>query len=350
MIIRHFKLWAILLALVLAFLVIYSGVTLYVGSCSYKNNCLEAGRAELAHTPMPSLIPATLQPNATVISVPSSEITCTVTAEILLSTWVSAGFSESKPYQFTDLNNTDCEATYSDVQTLFTQSNLWYSGAMECTSCHNSDLSAASSAGLDLSSYAGVVAGSQRSAGSTSGQDILGGGNWGRSKLNQVLFIQRQMPYGAPPDAVTDGGPTILAGLPVSVISATPTMTTTEVEIARPNTPGGPGEAINLTGDASAGEKIYVDNCQMCHGPQGTDNILNPGSNDGVIPILNPIDPTLVSTDYKTFAYNMDLFIENGSRPGGVNPSRWMPPWGAKNGLSQQQLADVMAYIISLNK
>jgi hypothetical protein len=350
MIIRHFKIWAILLALVLVILVIYSGVTLYVGGCAYQNNCLGSGRAEAAHTPIPTLIPATLQPLATVISVPSSAITCTVTAETLLSRWVSAGFTEIKPFQFPDLYNNDCEATYSDVQPLFTQYNLWYSGAVACTSCHNSNLSPASSAGLDLSSYAGVVAGSQRIAGSTSGQDILGGGNWQRSKLNQVLFILHQMPYGALPTAVTDGGPTILAGLPVSVISATPTMTSTEVEIARPNTPGGPGDAINLTGDPSAGDKIYVDNCQMCHGPQGADNVLNPGSNDGTIPALNPIDSTLVSSDYMTYAYNLDLFIQNGSRPAGVNPSRWMPPWGTKNGLTQQQIADLIAYIISLNK
>jgi mono/diheme cytochrome c family protein len=350
MIIRHFKFWTILLALILAFLVIYSGITLYIGSCSYRNNCLEAGRAELAHTPMPTLIPATLQPISTVISVPSSLITCTVTAETLLSIWVSSDFSESQPFQFTDLNNTACEASFADVQPLFTQSNVWYPGAVECISCHNANLSPASSAGLDLSSYAGVVAGSQRSAGSTSGQDILGGGDWGRSKLNQVLFVLHQMPYQAPPNVVPAAGPTILAGLPVSVISATPTMTTTEVEIARPNTPGGSGDAINFTGDAVAGEKIFVDNCQMCHGPEGTNYVLNPGSDDGTVPSLNPIDETLVSSDYMTYAYNVDLFIQNGSRPAGVNPARWMPPWGTQNGLNQQQIADAIAYIINLNK
>jgi len=350
MIIRHFKFWVILFGAVLALLVIYSGVVLYTGSCAYRNNCLESGRAELVHTPIATLIPATLQPSATVVSIPSSSENCTMTAEALLSAWVSAGFPASQPFQFTDLNQVACEATFSDVQSLFTQSNSWYQGALACTSCHDINLSVADSAGLDLSSYSGVVAGSQRSAGGSNGQDILGGGDWPKSKLYQVLFVLQQMPYGAPENAVTGGGPTILAGLPINVINATPTMTTTVVEIARPNTPGGTGDAVNLTGDSNAGEKIFVDQCQMCHGLQGTDNVLNPGSDDGTIPALNPIDSTLVSADYKTFAYNLDLFIENGSRPAGVNPARWMPPWGAKNGLTQQQIADVIAYVISLNK
>jgi mono/diheme cytochrome c family protein len=350
MIIRHFRIWVLILSIVLAALVIYSGLTLYIGGCSYRNNCLEAGRASMAHTPIPTLAPATLQPNATVVSIPSTLENCTVTAESLLSAWVSAGFAESQPFQFTDIYNSACEATFADIQPLFTQGNLWYQGALACTSCHNASLTLAGSAGLDLSSYAGVVTGSGRVIGGSSGTDILGGGDWKKSRLYQVLFVLRTMPFGAPANAVPNSGPTIQAGLPVSVVNATPTATPSEVEIARPNTPGGAGEAINLTGDPNTGEKIFIDKCQLCHGPQGTDNVLNPGSDDGTVPALNPIDSTLVSSDYKTFAYNVDLFIENGSRPAGVNPARWMPPWGTENGLTQQQIADVIAYIISLNK
>ena len=350
MIIRHFKFWVILLGFVLVALVIYSGLTLYMGGCAYRNNCLDSGRASLAHTPIPTLIPATLQPNATVVSVLSSAESCTVTAEILLSAWVMAGSPETQLFQFTDLNNTACEAAFTDVQPLFTQSNLWYPGALACANCHNANLSAADSAGLDLNSYAGVVAGSQRTAGANTGQDILGGSNWQKAVLNQVLFVDHQMPYEAPANAIPDAGPTILAGLPTSVINATPTVTSTVEEIARPNTPGGAGDAINLTGVPKAGEQLYIDNCQMCHGPEGTDNVLNPGSDDGTVPALNPIDGTLVDSDYKTYANNLDLFIENGSRPAGVNPARWMPPWGVENGLTQQQIADLIAYIISLNQ
>jgi hypothetical protein len=103
---------------------------------------------------------------------------------------------------------------------------------------------------------------------------------------------------------------------------------TTEAESAeqpaRPSNPGGPGEAINLTE--------------------------NPGSTDGTVPPLNPIDPTLKSSDYKTFATNLDLFVEHGSTPEGTNPQRSMLPFGDNKTLTPQQIADVIAYVISLNQ
>ena len=134
----------------------------------------------------------------------------------------------------------------------------------------------------------------------------------------------------------------------------TPTAETssTEVgeEIARPSNPGGPGDALNLTGDAASGAQIFQTNCVACHGPQGTQGVPNPGTDDGSVPPLNPIDPTMVSSDYKTFAYNIDLFVQHGSTPAGSNPSISMPAWGDQNALTQQQIADVIAYVISLNK
>ena len=121
-------------------------------------------------------------------------------------------------------------------------------------------------------------------------------------------------------------------------------------EIARPSNPGGPGNAVNLTGDVTSGAQIFQTNCVPCHGPQGTQGVPNPGSDDGTVPPLNPIDPTMVSSDYKTFAYNIDLFVQHGSTPAGPSPSISMPPWGDSGALSQQQIADVIAYIISFNQ
>lgn len=131
--------------------------------------------------------------------------------------------------------------------------------------------------------------------------------------------------------------------------AATPTEEAPE-EPARPSNAGGPGEAINLTGDPKAGEKIFNDICVACHGPQGKGGIPNPGSTDTTVPPLNPIDPTIKSSDYKTFATNLDLFIEHGSTPEGPNPLRSMLPFGDHKTLSPQQIADVIAYIISLNQ
>jgi mono/diheme cytochrome c family protein len=120
-------------------------------------------------------------------------------------------------------------------------------------------------------------------------------------------------------------------------------------EIARPSNPGGPGPAINLAGDAGAGEQVFVQNCQVCHNAQGKGGNPNPGSDDGTIPALNPIDPTLVSADHKTFVKNLDLFVEHGSTPAGKNPTFSMIAWGDKQLLTPQQIADVIAYVISLN-
>ena len=148
------------------------------------------------------------------ICVRDVEDKCIVTAKTLLSTWVSSGYPETNPFQFTDINGVNCEATFDpDVLALFTDGNLWYSGSMSCAFCHTADVTKAA-ARLDLTSYAGIVAGSQRSSQDISGTDILGGGDWQKSLLNQKLFITQDMPLGHPDSAFPDDGPTILAGQP----------------------------------------------------------------------------------------------------------------------------------------
>ena len=141
-----------------------------------------------------------------------------------------------------------------------------------------------------------------------------------------------------------------------SVVSAVTPVTTTDAsasggdQIPRPSNPGGPGDALNLTGDATAGAEIFQANCVPCHGPEGTQGVPNPGTDAGSVPTLNPINLAMVSADPKTFAYNLDLFIQHGSTPAGPIASITMPPWGDSGVLSQQQIADVIAYLISLNQ
>ena len=86
-----------------------------------------------------------------------------------------------------------------------------------------------------------------------------------------------------------------------------------------------------------------------CHGVKGRGGVPNPGSSDGTVPPLNPIDSTMVSKDPKVFAHNIDLFIQNGSTPDGPNPAIKMPAWGAGKLLDQKRIADVIAYIMGLN-
>src|SRR5689334_16238125 len=79
--------------------------------------------------------------------------------------------------------------------------------------------------------------------------------------------------------------PTTAAAAPTTATAAQ-TVATATVEVARPTNPGGPGPALALTGNIKAGEKVYVDNCQKCHGEKGVGGVANPGSDDGTIPPL----------------------------------------------------------------
>ena len=141
----------------------------------------------------------------------------------------------------------------------------------------------------------------------------------------------------------------ILAAAATLALSILPVRPATAEDVARPSQAGGPGTAATLPGDAAAGAKTFATNCLPCHGALGKGGIPNPGSTDGTVPPLNPIDPTIANKDPKVFAYNVDLFLQNGSRPDGPQPAISMPAWGANKMLTQQQIADVIAYIISLN-
>ena len=120
-------------------------------------------------------------------------------------------------------------------------------------------------------------------------------------------------------------------------------------ESVKPSNGGGTGQAVNLKGDPTAGQQIFATTCTPCHGQQGKGGVQNPGSKDGTVPPLNPIDSTMPSKDYKTFASNIDLFLEHGSTPEGGSPSFKMPSFGDSKMLTPQQIADVISYVISLN-
>jgi len=210
---RDFKTWILLLVFGLPVLLIGFVAAIRIGSCGFGEDCSQAGLAPLMHTPLPTLIPATL-PVVEAGGEAGATAKCTVNAETLLSAWVSAGYPETDSFEFTDANGNTCQATFADVQPLFMEANLWYSGALACASCHNADVEIAS-ANMDLSSYEGILMGGQRSSASAKGEDILGGGNWEQSKLNEMLFVLKQMPFGRPEGAVPEGGPMVLAGQPV---------------------------------------------------------------------------------------------------------------------------------------
>ena len=141
----------------------------------------------------------------------------------------------------------------------------------------------------------------------------------------------------------------VLALMAVALVLAACGGAEATVNVPMPSNAGGPGSALDLTGDATAGVIVFIDNCQRCHGSQGTGGIVNPAG-EPTVPSLNPIDPALVSPDAKTYATNINLFIEHGSAPAGTNISESMPAFGDEGVLTPQQIADVIAHVISLNR
>jgi mono/diheme cytochrome c family protein len=120
-------------------------------------------------------------------------------------------------------------------------------------------------------------------------------------------------------------------------------------EPARPSEPGAPGSAASQPGDPNRGQPAFGLYCASCHGPEGVQGIPNPGSDDGSVPVLNPIDPTIASQDPDTFAANVDLFIEYGSVPEGPGPLLMMPSFGAAKMLTDQEISDLIAYVMDTN-
>jgi len=114
----------------------------------------------------------------------------------------------------------------------------------------------------------------------------------------------------------------------------------------------GNGPAATIHGDPVAGAAKFSANCASCHGPRGAAGITNPNSDDGTVPVLNPIDPGFIDTsngDAAIFAHDLDLFLQHGSRPAGPNPLISMPGFGDHHLLPQSDIADIEAYVMQLN-
>ncbi len=109
------------------------------------------------------------------------------------------------------------------------------------------------------------------------------------------------------------------------------------------------GKAALIIGSAENGADLYKERCISCHGPEGKGGIHNPGSDDGTVPPLGPIDRALYNADPKIFAETIDRIIQHGSMPSGPHPALHMPAWGDTRSLTQQEIANLEAYIMALN-
>ncbi len=172
---------------------------IYVSSCGFTLNCNRAAPFVI-RTPVPTLIPVSMKEIQATQAAPAEFNACYASATELIGAWVTAGSPETEPFPFTDASGTTCQGTFADdIQHLFVENNLWYTGSLGCVSCHNAELTDRSS-GLDLSSYQGITAGSNRSYEGAKGTDVLGGGNWESSRLHNVLLVQGLVPAGHSPD------------------------------------------------------------------------------------------------------------------------------------------------------
>jgi len=190
-------------------LVVWIGFV-YISACGFTLTC-QRGQPFVARTPVPTLAAATLP--ASDFSVSSPTISrCRIAAVDLLGAWVDAGYSDTETFTFTDVDGNECEANFTDdVLPLFTEANLWFPGSLSCADCHGSEMSVAS-AGLDLSSYDGMLLGSQRDSQNAEGVDIFGDGVWEDSSLYESLYVNKNMPMGRPPDLPAEG-PIVFAGI-----------------------------------------------------------------------------------------------------------------------------------------
>jgi len=110
-----------------------------------------------------------------------------------------------------------------------------------------------------------------------------------------------------------------------------------------------PGKAAYIIGSAEHGALLYEKNCRSCHGTRGAGQVPNPGSTDGTVPALNPVDRKLYNANPQFFASNIDLAIQYGSQPAGNHPALVMPAFGVNRALTQEEIAHLEAYILDLN-
>ena len=109
------------------------------------------------------------------------------------------------------------------------------------------------------------------------------------------------------------------------------------------------GPASDMIGNVSHGALLFSRDCESCHGTNGKGGISNPGSSSGKVPALNPINRNLFSKNPQTFADNIDRIIQHGHVPSGPNPQLHMLDFGDSHTLTQQEIANIEAYILSLN-
>ncbi|HZL44009.1 MAG TPA: hypothetical protein VFD66_12110, partial [Verrucomicrobiae bacterium] len=109
------------------------------------------------------------------------------------------------------------------------------------------------------------------------------------------------------------------------------------------------GIELNESRNAEAATVISTDASRATVRVIRTDEDPNPGSQAGVVPPLAPISRGLFSDDPVAFAANIDRVIQQGATPPGPAPALQMPAFGTTHSLTLPEIANVEAYVLSLN-
>jgi mono/diheme cytochrome c family protein len=169
--------------------------------------------------------------------------------------------------------------------------------------------------------------------------------NLGKEQLYNLVSYLISLATGSAPSGVTAGE----AAESKKTASPSPAAGAPELPTEEKALEGPPGKAAYIIGSSENGADLYKEQCSSCHGPDGKGGVPNPGSDDGTVPPLNPIDRALYNADPKVFAATIDKMIQHGAMPSGPHPALHMPAWGDTRSLTQQEISNLEAYIMKLN-
>jgi len=174
--------------------------------------------------------------------------------------------------------------------------------------------------------------------------------NLSKEQLDNLVSYLMSLTVGASSAAPSggEGGPVAQQGQKKTAVSSE-VAGLPEVPSEEKALEGPVGRAAFIIGSAENGADLYKEQCLSCHGVGGKGGLPNPGSDDGTVPPLDPIDRKLHNADVRVFAANIDKIIQHGSMPSGPHPALHMPAWGDTRSLTQEEISNLEAYILKLN-
>jgi ubiquinol-cytochrome c reductase cytochrome b subunit len=188
--------------------------------------------------------------------------------------------------------------------------------------------------------------------GGTTGPDLSNEGQSGRSRSWLEVQIVRSAAHD--PGTLMPAYPNLpkenVDDIVTYLLAARPKIPTARsAERSGAGTPYLPSPAVDMIGDSRRGNVLYDMSCRPCHGDGGRGGVPNPGSFAGTVPALAPVARALFDADPAAFARRIDPVLQRGSTPTGPGPALRMPAFGVTRSLTQEQIANIEAYVLKIN-